>query len=216
MVRKYAELINLLDSKDVFSYKTGQIDSNSSQINLKNSANLTSENLEELSFIMYKFKESFYDLVYNFPCPNYLKDHCINNCVDFYLNRKFLPIYGSQSIGGIKTLLEKYICLPNQFSIVVRKNLIDSIHRKIKEYFQMDHKSFIEQLIEHVLINAYENALVEDDSHFRSVINSKISDFFDMKHYIITKLIELVDLSNDENNVLKIIKIFEKVISYLF
>ncbi|RNA11928.1 hypothetical protein BpHYR1_032478, partial [Brachionus plicatilis] len=216
LVKKYADLINLLDIKDVFSYKTSQKESSSGQTLFRNpsSASLNSDNLEELSFIMYKFKEAFYDLVYKFPRPNYLKDNCINNCVDFYLQRKFLPIFGPQSIEGIKNLLEKYLAVRNKFSIVVRKNLIEALHRKINEYFQMDHKSFIEQLVAQVLIAAYEITLVEEDSHFRSVPSAQKMDFifdlFEMKYFVVTKLIELVNVSNDENNVLKIIKIFEK------
>lgn len=217
MVKKYADLINLLDIKDVFSYKTSQKESSSGQGLIRNpsSVSLNSDNIEELSFIMYKFKESFYDLVYKFPRPNYLKDTCINNCIDFNIHRKFLPIFGSHSIEGIKVLLEKYLGVSNQFSITVRKNLIETLHRKIKDYYQMDHKAFIEQLIEQVLIRAYEMTLVEDDSHFRSVANAKkmeyIFDLIEMKYFIVNKLIDLVALSNDEKNVLKIVKIFEKV-----
>lgn len=222
LIKKYADLLNLLDLKDVFSYKTTNKETtNQSLLRNASSASLNKENIDESTLIFQKFKESFYDLVYKFPRANYLKDNCINNCIDFYLMRKFLPIYSSQSIDGIRTLLEKYLKIKNQYNITVRKFVIDVLHRKIKEYYNMDHKSFIEQLIKEVLLDMYEMVIVEDDSNYRSLSHNvdksmHVNDLFEMKYFIILKLIELINFCQDQENVLKIIKIFEKVIFDLF
>jgi hypothetical protein len=152
--RKYADLLNLLDSKEVFSYKTSSAATSTSttskveisspsvssvisvQANqitaasasssasslsggtgaggasvLRNSSNvnLTREsNIEDMTWIFQKFKQSFYEIIYKFSHANYLKDSCLNNCIDFYLNRKLLPRYGNESIKNLKELLEKY------------------------------------------------------------------------------------------------------------
>jgi hypothetical protein len=162
--RKYADLLNLLDSKEVFSYKTSSAATSTStsgvggggggvkveifspsvssvisvQANqitaasasssasslsggagagaggasvLRNpsNVNLTREsNIEDMTWIFQKFKQSFYEIIYKFSHANYLKDSCLNNCIDFYLNRKLLPRYGNESIKNLKELLEKY------------------------------------------------------------------------------------------------------------
>ncbi|CAF0862230.1 unnamed protein product [Brachionus calyciflorus] len=220
LIRKYADLLNLLDLKDVFTYKTSNKEnlnqSNSNQSLLRNAstASLNKENIDESTLIFLKFKESFYDLVYKFPpASNYLKDNCINNCIEFYLQRKFLPIYGSVSINGIKELLEKYLSIKNQFNINVRRYVVDALHRKIKEYFNIDQKSFVEQLVKEVVLNTYETTLVEDDSNYRnnSDKSNVLIDLFEMKYFLILKLIDLIHLCQDEENNYKIIKIFDKV-----
>jgi hypothetical protein len=99
LIKKYADLLNLLDIKEVFSYKAGcnvltssqsgvgggQMSHNSSFTSLTtlasnslmqrnpSSANLTAANLDEAAVIFHKFKDSFYELVYGFPYANYLK-----------------------------------------------------------------------------------------------------------------------------------------------
>lgn len=187
MIRKYADLLNLLDTKEVFSYKTSSsqsssntsssgtlstsssatplpttpqqqqnqlvsasatsfahprtmsmtattatkfsIGSSGSNIALSGGSNLAGgENLDDPTWIFYKFKSSFYELVYKFPHTAYLKvkliyqkhqqkrinmyfitqETCINNCIDFYLNLKLLPHYGNESIRKTKALLDKY------------------------------------------------------------------------------------------------------------
>ena len=96
MIGKYAELLNLLDIKEVFSYKTS---SNQSQIQTNsvpfiqlpttqstsnhfmtgsttpNQKPITTarDNLDDPIWLFYKFKSSFYELVYKFPYAHLLK-----------------------------------------------------------------------------------------------------------------------------------------------
>jgi hypothetical protein len=85
LIKKYAELLNLLDTKEVFSYKagssasscgsSGQQSSATGSVLQRNpsSANLNQASLDEAAVIFHKFKDSFYELVYRFPYANYLK-----------------------------------------------------------------------------------------------------------------------------------------------
>lgn len=90
--------MNLIDKKDVFSYKTsketGSGGSTNPQIlnsshailnsksgnslysNVRNANNLSLQkdgNMDEASLVLQKFKESFLELIYKFPNPSYLK-----------------------------------------------------------------------------------------------------------------------------------------------
>lgn len=100
---KYAELLNLLDQKEVFSYKTSsnqaQLTTNpislaqqlggasQSPVSQLVSGSVSSiqqrpmlaaavaarENLDDPIWLFHKFKSSFYDLVYKFPHSHLLK-----------------------------------------------------------------------------------------------------------------------------------------------
>lgn len=218
-------MLNLLDLKEVFSYKTSSTQkdpqtttsstSSTSLLRNSSSANLNKENLEEATWIFQKFKESFYELVYKFPRSNYLKENCINNCIEFYLLRKLLPLLGNVSISGIKDLLEKYLSVKNKHNITVRKFVIEALHKKLKDFFTLEQKHFAEEVIKEVLIPCYEKCLEEDDLYYRPLANSDPTshvDLFEMKYFIVVKLIDLTQLCLDEDNMLKIIKIFEKII----
>ena len=124
-MQKYAELLNLLDKKEMFNYKTG-------------SSN------EELFISYQKFKESFYELVHKFPHISYLsvsnqsefkwdrfilaelfKDPCVTNCIEHYLQRKCLPGYNANAIADIGQLLDKYF----------RQNIEDCLYFDRDFYF---------------------------------------------------------------------------------
>ena len=142
----YADLLNLLDKKEVFSYKTtnfatksdkevSNLFSSSATSLLKNSI----VNNEDTAWIFNEFKETFYELVYKFPNIKYLKDSCVNNCVDYYLQRKLLPSYGTNnSVKGIKSLLEKYFLLQvninSRPNVAIRKFVCDMLHKKLNYY----------------------------------------------------------------------------------
>lgn len=137
IIRKYADLLNLLDTKEVFSYKTssssqsqltagtsssqpplqqatsslpsaasasslysqtGQQQSTTSQLvsistsSLHRNVAMSRENLDDPTWIFYKFKSSFYELVYKFPHANYLKVWLTWHIFFyklFHINRKF-------------------------------------------------------------------------------------------------------------------------------
>ncbi len=102
---------------------------------------------DEISLIFQKFKESFYELVYKFPHIYYLTDSCINNCIDYYLQRKYLPCINQSAINGIKMILEKYFCIKNSQNIAVRKFVLDAVSKKLHEYKKNDQKSFAVNII---------------------------------------------------------------------
>ncbi len=239
LVRKYADLLNLLDSKEVFAYKAGSasqpisintIPHNNSSGSLSSlatnsllrnsgSAQLNKDNLGEAAWTFQNFKDSFYELVYKFPNPVYLKDNCINNCIDYYLQKKLLPAFGVESLNGIKDLLEKYFSIKNKHTCFVRKFLIDTLHKRIKSFYQNDNSTFAHDLIGNILLPIFELSVEEDDLHYRSFVDQQqesnhlqiFTELFEMKNFIVMKLIELTDICHDENNLISIVKIFEKV-----
>jgi len=126
-----------LDKKDVFSYKTA----NSSGAGAG----------DELALSFQKFKESFNELVYRFPHTYYLTDACVNNCVEYYLQRKLLPCFSYQAIDGIKKLLEKYFSIQNCQNVFVRKFVLEALTKKLHEYNKFEQKSFAVSCFEFLL-----------------------------------------------------------------
>jgi hypothetical protein len=251
LLRKYADLLNLLDKKDVFACKTAVMKSelNSSSMSSFSASNsLMSQSMtksftqaqrdstssEESNILKFhKFQDVFYELVYKFPYANYLKDNCLNNCIDYYLQRKYLPYYGDDAINGINVLLEKYFSIQKQHSPIVRKFLIDSLHKRLKEFYDMDHIMFIQKVISEALLPTYEKCIQEDYTHFLNVLKSSSSatstqasvtvnsssqqayqELIEMKCFITNKLIELTQWHcNNEANMLKLISLFELIIT---
>lgn len=74
-------------------------------------------------------------------------------------------------------------------------------------------------MIKHALLPSYEASIVEDDAYYKQLAansdnNSDPSVFvelLEMKSFIAQKLIELTQICQDEENMLKIISLFEKV-----
>ncbi len=108
-------------------------------------------NSEEISLIFQKFKESFYELVYRFPHTYYLTETCINNCIEYYLQRKLLPCFNQEAIKGIKMLLEKYFSIGQSQNIIVRKFVLDALVKKLHDYNKFDQKSFAVSLIKSLI-----------------------------------------------------------------
>ena len=190
----------------------------SSSSSLYKGASVTSaslkENMEETTLIFQEFKDSFYELIYKFPHTKYLKDNCINNCIDYYFQRKLLPCFGNESVKEIKVLLEKYFSIKKKHNLGVRKFLIEILHKKLKEYYKTDQKSFTEEVINNALLPICELSIDEDDEYYHS-LNSyeSYTDLIEMKNFLVLKLIDLTNYCNSENTLLKIIKILEKIIS---
>ncbi len=201
LIQKYADLLNLLDKKDVFNYKTGNDRINSDDL------------------ILQKFKENFHDLVYKFPFITYLSESCISNCIEYYLHRKLVPSQGKHAIKGIHQLIEKYFSIKNSKNCQVRKNLIDAVIRKLFDYNRTEYNTFIDDVIEQALLPCIEQSINGDNRYYRSMDtdnNESLrmhADLIDMKYFVISKLIELAPLCHYENNALKIIDIFSQIIS---
>ena len=203
LIRKYAELLNLLDKKEVFAYKTSKQDTTAGQN-------------DDMTWLFQRFKESFYDLVYKFPFANkYLNQNCINNCIEFYFQRKLLPSFGKETIKQISIILDKYLNIKNRYSINVRKYIVETIHRRLKEYYGGDQKIFTQDIISQAILPLYERVIVEDDEYFHATEHNNdysVSDLIEMKYLLVTKLIELTFYCNIETSMLKIIRIFDKII----
>jgi hypothetical protein len=200
LIKKYAELLNLLDKKDVFNYKTGMSSDDS------------------LAVVLQKFRDSFSEIVFKFPHINYLSDACINNCVEYYLSRKFLPSHGKHSIKGISQLIEKYFCIKNSKNCQVRKNAIDAVCRKLFDYNRIEYKTFIDDVIQQALLVCIEKSIDEDNKYYRSMDYDHAasvimhSDLVEIKSFLINKLIEIAPLCHYEENILKILDIFKHII----
>ena len=72
-------------------------------------------------------------------------------------------------------------------------------------------------MISQCLLPIYEASLDEDDLYYKSIecADSTIliyAELFEMKNFIVTKLIDLTQWCNQETNMIKIVEIFEKVI----
>ena len=200
MIKKYAELLNLLDKKDVFNYKTG-----------------TSSD-DSLAVVLQKFRDSFAEIVFKFPHISYLSDTCINNCVEYYLSRKFLPSHAKHSIKGISQLIEKYFCIRNSKNCQVRKNVIEAVCRKLFDYNRIEYKTFIDDVIQQALLVCIEQSIDDDNKYYRSMDSDHAasatmhSDLVEMKSFLISKLIEIAPLCHYEENILKILDIFKHII----
>lgn len=75
-----------------------------------------------------------------------------------------------------------------------------------------------EDVIKHALLPLYEASVEEDDSYYRTAsdldpVQASI-ELVEMKSFVVQKLIELTNLCRDEDNLLKIISLFEKVTDY--
>lgn len=227
LIQKYAELLNLLDKKDVFSYKTSNTAIQPLQTPSSGALSPGSSCLigDEIAFNFQKFKESFYELVFKFPHTYYLTESCINNCIEFYLQRKLLPCYNLEAVSGIKQLLEKYFRINQCHNIVVRKFVLDTLSKKLHDYKKFDQKLFAEDIIRLALLPICDESIEEDDKFYHSLDNSNgspptpsvqqfHSDLVEMKYFIVTKLTELAQICVDENSVFKIISIFERIVSF--
>ncbi len=132
LIHKYAELLNLLDEKEVFAYKTAAATNTSTPttpLGSKESSqspnpssfphfasslssSLTAASTigsDEASWLIQRYKEIFYDVVYRFPHDKYLKERCLNNCVDYHIQRKLVPSLGNEAIVSIERVLWKYL-----------------------------------------------------------------------------------------------------------
>ena len=140
LIHKYAELLNLLDDKEVFAYKTPSSVSvsvtspSASAVTSKEASALTASPSthsfphlaaaasslgrdvsnsnsggDEASWLIQRYKEIFYDVVYRFPHDKYLKERCLNNCIDYHLQRKLVPSLGNEAIVNIERVLWKYL-----------------------------------------------------------------------------------------------------------
>ena len=208
LIQKYAELLNLLDKKDVFNYKTSNCHSTG----------------DEIAVNFQKFKESFYELVYKFPHTYYLTDSCINSCIEYYLQRKLLPYLNTEAIDGIKMLLEKYFLIKQCQNISVRKFVLEAVSKKLHDYNKYDQKMFAEDVIRIALLPLVEKSIDEDNQFYHSLdvqdgspptpsIQQFHSDLIEIKYFIVSKLIELSNICVDETNIFKIVEIFERIIS---
>lgn len=121
----------------------------------------------------------------------------------------------------------------------VRKFAVDVLHRKLKDYLSDDQKMFTvsqispiiklgnkflkinrskEEVIEMVLLPLFEEVILEEDAHYQSLKKNSQNqewtaylDLFDVKSFIVNKLVDLQQMCNDERNILKIVQIYEKV-----
>ncbi len=70
-------------------------------------------------------------------------------------------------------------------------------------------------MIRYNLLPMYEAAITEDDAYYRSIETGDLitvyADLFEMKNFIVSKLIDLAQLCNHEDNMIKIISLLEKV-----
>ena len=89
-----------------------------------------------------RFKESFHELVYKFPHTYYLTETCINNCIEFYLQRKCLPYFGGEAVDGVRMLLVKYFSVHQCQNMAVRKFMLEALSRKLHEYKKFDQQCF--------------------------------------------------------------------------
>ncbi len=227
LIQNYAELLNLLDKKEVFSYKTSSnfptksdkevsnLFSSSATSLLKNSM----VNNEDTAGIFNEFKETFYELIYKFPNFKYLKESCVNNCVDYYLQRKLLPSYGTNnSVKGIKSLLEKYFLIHvncnSKPNVTTLKYLSDLLHKMLNYYFTTDQSTFAEEVICNALLPVYEQMLDEDLIYYRQINNFDLyfSEYMEMKYFCTLKLIELSSSTRNEKTLLKIVQLINKII----
>lgn len=208
LIQKYAELLNLLDKKDVFNFKT----SNSIVPG------------DEIALNFQKFKESFYELVYRFPHTYYLTEQCINSCIEYYLQRKLLPHLNTEAIDGIKMLLEKYLWIKQCQNISVRKFVFEALNKKLHDYNKFDQKIFAEDVIRLALLPLVEKSIDEDNQFYRSLdvqdgspptpsIQQFHSDLIEIKYFIVSKLIDISNICIDETSIFRIVQIFEKIIS---
>ena len=133
--------MNLLDKKEVFSYKTaltaGSLPPGATAHCL--SASLSND---EISLMFQRFKESFHELVYKFPHTYYLTETCINNCIEYYLQRKCLPCFGGEGIEGVRMLLVKYFSVHQCQNMAVRKFMLEALSRKLHDYKKFDQQCF--------------------------------------------------------------------------
>ena len=226
LMQNYADLLNLLDKKEVFSYKTtnfatksdkevSNLFSSSATSLLKNSI----INNEDTAWIFNEFKETFYELVYKFPNFKYLKDSCVNNCVDYYLQRKLLPSYGTNnSVKGIKSLLEKYFLLQvninSRPNVAIRKFVCDLLHKKLNYYFTTDQSTFAEDVICNALLPVYEQMLDGDLVYYRHLnsFDLYLSEYIEMKYFCTLKLIEISSSTKSEKTLLKTVQLLNKIL----
>lgn len=70
-------------------------------------------------------------------------------------------------------------------------------------------------MIKHALLPSFETSIEEDDAYYKSAENTDpvqaALELFEIKNFVAQKLIELIQLCNDEENMLKIISLLEKV-----
>ena len=80
---------------------------------------------------------------------------------------------------------------------------------------------FKEEVIKHNLLPIYEASLTEDDAHYKLIEKTDpilkgdwtvYIDLFEMKNFVVGKLIDLTQFCNHEENMMKIISLFEKVL----
>lgn len=230
LIQPYAELLNLLDKKDVFNYKTssstGAVGGSGGNINSSNS--ISTSNVPTTSnatddgnaVVLQKFKDNFHTLVYNFPHISYLNDSCINNCIDYYLGRKLLPTHGKNSIHGIKQLIERYFLIKQNkpIKLEIRKNILELACKKLFDYNRIEYKTFIDDVIQQAILPCIERSISEDNIYYHGFDNDPVnlvqmhSELVEIKSFVVNKLIELSSLCHYEENILKIVGIYQQII----
>ena len=214
LVQSYADLLNLLDKKEVFSYKTAP----PSKENKEQTASLLKANAEDTGYIFNEYKETFYELVYSFPNAKYLRDSCVNNCIDYYLQKKHVPCFGTQqSVKGIRCLLAKYFCVTaaGKQSVAVRRFVCELLQKKLAYYAKTDQSTFAEDVMQFALVPAYESYVDDDWAFFNSRGEAQYAcnEYVDMKYFVVSKLIELSASTKREDTLLKIVHILDRLIA---
>lgn len=165
--------MNLLDKKDVFSYKTNNATpgplsppGSSGQQHSQSQSPMTSE---EMALNFQKFKETFYELVYKFPHIHYLTETCVNKCIEFYLLHKLRPCFNEEAMQGIRSLLDKFYCIKQCQNLIVRKFVLGTLTKKLFDYNKYDQKFFAEDVVKKALLPVCEQSLSEDNTFYHSL-----------------------------------------------
>jgi hypothetical protein len=139
-------------------------------------------------FLLRLLENHFIIKIYSF-----LKESCITNCIEF-LNKKYLPWLDDKWLENMMSLVIRYF-KHYQSSIIIRKFCIDTVYRKINELDNYEFKTLKESIILKIVDNLLNEIYMEQD--------------VDLKTYSLEKLIDLSKISKFEENLCKIVDIFD-------